>query len=81
MGCKRTEGVTAAMNKRVGKLIKCSARKAETLKNMERDLFINSAAMRGTPAELAFGAGIASRISAEMDKEDEQARKRPEKGR
>jgi len=79
MGCKRTEGATAAMNKRVWEQIKSSVRKAETLKNMERALIINSAAMRGRSAELAFRAGTASRIAAKMDEEEEQARMRPEK--
>ena len=84
MGSKRTKdqagllAATAAMNKRVKELTESSVRKAETLKNMERTMFFNSAAMRGTPAAQAFRARTAARMAAEMDEEDEQARVRQE---
>ena len=84
MGSKRTKdqagllAATAAMNKRVKELTESSVRKAETLKNMERAVFFNSAAMRGTPAAQAFRARTAARMAAEMDEEDEQARVRRE---
>jgi len=85
MGSKRTRdqagllAATTAMKKQVKELTESSVSRAGTLKNMERAVFLNSAAMRGTPAYQAFRDRTAARTETEMDEGDEHARVRKEK--
>jgi len=84
MGSKRAKeqaglhAATAAMNKRVEELTWASVRKGQTLKTIERTVFWNSTAMRGTPAAQTFLARTAALMQAEMEEEYEQARVRRE---
>ena len=82
MGYKRTEdqaallAATAAMHRRVRELAQASVRKGETLKNIERTVFLYSAQMRSTPAAQESRAPTAARTVADMEEEDEKARVR-----